>query len=81
MYQTGYHATGFHATDYYLQGQVVIPPPTGGGGSGPATGHSHFNQAPDTRKNKEPLLLAQALQEDEELIIMIKAFAETITWH
>lgn len=60
---------------------VIIPtPPRGGGGSVGAPG-TRFNQAPDTRRNKEPLHLQQALQEDEELIILIKAFAEVIQWH
>ncbi len=58
--------------------EVIIPPPTGGGGSLPG---QSFNQAPDTRNKVDPLMAAQILQEDEELLIMIKAFAETIRWH
>ncbi len=61
---------------------VIIPtPPRGGGGTGAGPG-DYYNQAPDTRrKTDEPLLLAQARQEDEELIILLKAFAEVIQWH
>ena len=63
---------------FCLDGAVIIAPPGGGGGvSAPGT---HFNQAPSVKKN-EPLMLAQALQEDEELIIILKAFVETIRWH
>jgi len=58
-----------------------IPPSGGGGGSGPGVGPGdYYNQAPSVRKN-EPLYLAQALQEDEELIMIMKAFVETVTWH
>lgn len=60
-------------------GQVVVPPVVGGGGSTSAPG-THFNQAPDTRK-KSPLLLAQALREDEELIMILKEFIEVTQWH
>jgi hypothetical protein len=80
MYQTGYHATGYHETGYYIPGSAdIILPPGGGGGSVSAPG-TRFNQAPSVDKN-EPLYLTQALQEDEELLIIIKSFVETIRWH
>lgn len=81
MYQTGYHATGYHATGYHLRGlQVVIPPTGGGGGSGPSVGlpgENYYNQSPP-RERKNDLFLQQAMQEDEEMLLMIKAFVETI---
>ena len=82
MYGTGYHATGYHATGYYLPGSVVIEPPSGGGGSSGVgmPGQDYFNQSPSVKKNKRSYL-AQALQEDEELLIIIKSFVETIRWH
>jgi len=82
MFDTGYHATGFHATGYHLRGAVIIEPPVVGGGGGTRGGPvgTRFNQAPPQRKG-EPLLLAQALQEDEELLIILRAFVETIRWH
>lgn len=58
---------------------LIQLPSDGGGGSAPVIG-TRFNQAPSV-KNNEPLLLAQALQEDEELLIILKAFVETIRWH
>jgi hypothetical protein len=60
-------------------GEVIIQPPIGGGGSGPGVGlpgENYFNQAPPIYR--DPLLLEQALQEDEEMLLMIKAFVETI---
>ena len=80
MYQTGYYATGYHATDYYLRGAVVIPPVTGGGGgTGVSAPGSHFNQAPPKYRDPRDLLnLEQALQEDAEMLLIIKAFVETI---
>lgn len=57
---------------------VILPPVAGGGGSSAGIGHSHYNQAPDTREYKPKLLLKQAMQEDEEMLLMIKAFVETI---
>jgi hypothetical protein len=40
---------------------------------------SHFNQAPPKYRDPRDLLnLEQALQEDEEMLLMIKAFVETI---
>ncbi len=64
-------------------GQIVIPPVGGGGsGGGPSVGlpgENYYNQAPP--QYKDPLLLEQALQEDEEMLLMIKAFVETIQWH
>ena len=84
MYQTGYHATGYHATPYYQPEVLIVIPPVGGGGSGggPSVGlpgENYYNQAPP--QYKDPLLLEQALQEDEEMLLMIKAFVETIQWH
>jgi len=79
MYQTGYHETGYHATDYYLRGAVdIVLPPSGGGGSGAGPG-SVPSPRPSVDKN-EPLYLIQALQEDEELLLIIKSFVETIRW-
>lgn len=60
-------------------GQIVIPP-VGGGGSGPGVGlpgENYFNQAPPRQRDND-LFLQQALQEDEEMLLMIKAFVETI---
>jgi hypothetical protein len=86
MYQTGYHATGYYSTDYYIHG-VVLPPvaPGGGGGHSAGPGHGHGPGAlpsprPSIDKN-QPLYLQQALQEDEELILILKAFTEVIRWH
>ena len=59
----------------------VVPPRGGGGTSIGLPGRSHFNQAPSTKDKIDPLMMQQILQEDEELLIMIKAFAETIRWH
>lgn len=57
-----------------------VPPVGGGRSSGPSVGPGDFfNQAPSIKK-KEPLYLQQAIQEDEELMIIIKAFVETIRW-
>lgn len=78
MYQTGYHATGYHETGYYLPVDVIIPPPSGGGGGGVSA--PGFNQAPSVKKDRE-LYIDQAHNEDEELIILLKAFAEVIQWH
>lgn len=66
-----------------IDDSVAEIPPTGGGGSGPGIGlpgENYYNQAPAIKRD-EPLELQQALQEDEELIIMLKAFVETIRWH
>ena len=60
-------------------GQVVVPRPGGGGtqGSGPG-----FGPSPRPSVDKiEPLLLAQAMQEDEELIYILKEFIEVTQWH
>jgi len=81
MYQTGYHATGYYETGYYLPGGVIIEPPSGGGGTVGGRGPgAEPSPRPSIDKN-EPLYLAQALQEDEELLIIIKSFVETIRWH
>lgn len=82
MHLTGYHATGYHATPYYRPEVQVIIPPVGGGGSGggPSVGlpgESYFNQAPPRQRDND-LFLQQAIQEDEEMLLMIKAFVETI---
>lgn len=80
MYQTGYHATGYYATPYYQPEVIVVIPPVGGGGSGPGVGlpgENYFNQAPPRQRDND-LFLQQALQEDEEMLLMIKAFVETI---
>jgi hypothetical protein len=63
---------------FCLDGAVVEPPVTGGGGTTSAPG-THFNQAPPKYRDPRDLLnLEQALQEDEEMLLMIKAFVETI---
>lgn len=59
--------------------QVEIPRP-GGGGTGPGVGPG-AQRSPRPSVRDEPLFLQQALQEDEDLIILIKAFAEVIQWH
>ena len=72
-------SAGFLATSGIGSGQdVVLILPGGGGVSAPGT---HFNQAPSVKKKGEPLLLMQALQEDEELLIILKSFVEIIRWH
>ena len=62
--------------------QVVEPqPPTGGGGGGVGLpGENYYNQKPPVIKDKE-MYLDQALMEDEELLIFLKAFAEVVRWH
>jgi hypothetical protein len=61
-------------------GDQIPPTPGGGGGGSSGVVGTKFNQAPPVAK-KEPLYLAQALQEDEELLLILKAFTEVITWH
>ena len=70
------------ATDglFCLDGSVEITPP-GGGGTGPGIGPGALPSPRPSVNKDEPLYLAQALQEDEELIIILKAFVETIRWH
>jgi hypothetical protein len=81
MYQTGYHATDYYATDYYLHGQVVEVPVGGGGGGTQGSGPG-FAPSPRPSIDKiQPLLLAQARQEDEDLIYILKAFTEVTRWH
>lgn len=58
---------------------VITEQPSGGGGTVSAPGN-YYNQTPPVIKDAE-LYLDQALVEDEELIIMLKAFAEVIRWH
>lgn len=57
----------------------VVPLPSGGGGTVSAPG-THFNQAPPVIRDAE-LYIDQALMEDEELILFLRAFAEVIRWH
>jgi hypothetical protein len=73
-------SAGFMSTFGLGRGQEEIIIPPGGGGS-VGSGVSHFNQAPNTKVKKRPIMLAQAKQEDEELIMIIKAFVETVRWH
>lgn len=80
MYQTGYHSTGYYATGYYVPDAVIIETPTGGGGGTSFPGYNVPSPRPSIDKH-EPLYLAQALQEDEEMIILLKALAEVVTWH
>ena len=72
---------GFLATTGLGVGEAIVPPVVGGGATVGLPGRDYFNQAPDTRDKIDPLMMQQILQEDEELLIMIKAFAETIRWH
>lgn len=63
---------------------VIIPtPPRGGGGSGPGgpgvRGPSP-NQAPP-KIDDRLLYIDQAHHEDEELILLLRAFAEVVQWH
>ena len=67
MFQTGYHATAYHATGYYLDG-VVEP------------------EIPARRKSRKHGIFyddqyAQALREDDELLILCKSFIEIIRCH
>lgn len=80
MFANSYFAGPYYSDSYFPPLEVVdIPPPVaGGGGSSAGVGYSHYNQAPDTREYKPKLLLKQAMQEDEEMLLMIKAFVETI---
>ncbi|MCP4489784.1 MAG: hypothetical protein GY820_21075 [Gammaproteobacteria bacterium] len=68
--------TGYHATDYYLRGTAVPVAPVivGGGGSVGVTNDTYYNQTPsiyEYPKTGKPTMLAQALQEDEEFLIII----------
>jgi hypothetical protein len=65
---------------FCLDGEFEIPLPRGGGGS---VGHGpEFRPSPRPPVDKnEPIFLAQALQEDEELVLMLKAFVEVTQWH
>lgn len=65
---------------FCLPDSIPPQPPTGGGGSSSAPG-TKYNQAPSTRKDKQTLLLAQAMREDEELIYILKEFIEVTRWH
>lgn len=58
---------------------LIIQQP-GGGGTGIGHGPGAL-PSPKPSIGDEPLYLAQALQEDEELILILKTFVETIKWH
>lgn len=82
MFPNSYFAGQYFSDSYFpptVDVEIPLPGPRGGGGSGPSVGRdSHFNQAPP--KYRDPFI-DQALMEDEELIILLKAFAEVIQWH
>ena len=65
---------------FCLEGAVVEVPASGGGGGYSFPGVNLPSPKPSIDKD-EPLFLAQALQEDEEMIILLKALAEVVTWH
>lgn len=62
MYSTGYHATGYYATPYYLRGPVTEV---------------------ERKPNKGPYdpwwgYEQIAIREDEEIIMLLTAFAEVL---
>lgn len=81
MFAPAYFGERHFSPRYFGPGvDVVIPtPPRGGGGTSSAPG-TKYNQAPDTRETRRSYL-AQARQEDEDLIYLLQAFAEVIKWH
>lgn len=80
MFANPYFSQQYFSESYFppLVDVVIPTPPRGGGGTGPS-GPS-YNQSPSVIGDKR-LYIDQALNEDEELIILLKAFAEVIQWH
>jgi hypothetical protein len=66
MYGTGYYGTGYYATGYYLRGAVDAP----FGDPDPAAGFDKF-WGPDE-------YMAMVEREDEELLLIARAFIEII---
>ena len=82
MFAPTYFGVANFSPRYFPPGVIgdQIPPPTGGGG-GTGAGPGAFRSPRPTVDKNEPLYLTQALQEDEELILILKAFTEVIQWH
>lgn len=75
-------ALGMSSLGLFCDELPPIQPPTGGGGSGPGIGlpgENYYNQAPP--RIKDPNKYEQALQEDEEMLMIFKSIIELIEWH
>lgn len=82
MFANPYFSQQYFTESYFpplVDVEIPLPPRGGGGTTGAGPG-DHFNQAPDTRERKRDFL-AQARQEDKDMIVLLKAFAEVISWH
>lgn len=65
-------------------GDIPVEPPVynGGGGSGAVSGESYFNQAPPQYKAPaRDAYLEQALQEDEELLMLLSSLLRITQCH
>lgn len=80
MFAPSYFGVQHFAPNYFPPAAIgTIPPVSGGGGtqgSGPG-----FAPSPRPPVDRTPLYLAQAMQEDEELIMILKEFIEVTQWH
>ena len=82
MFAPSYFAVRHFGPRHFAPGVEVTLPPIGGGGGGTQGSGPGFAPSPRPSVDKRPpLLLAQAMQEDEELIMILKEFIEVTQWH